>query len=37
VRNSATVSAIYTFRGRCPFYDDSTPSFVVDPKTQSFH
>jgi DNA primase len=26
-----------TLRGRCPFHDDSTPSFVVYPRTQSFH
>lgn len=26
-----------TLRGRCPFHDDSTPSFVVYPKTQTFH
>jgi hypothetical protein len=26
-----------TLRGRCPFHDDATPSFVVYPKTQTFH
>jgi len=26
-----------TLRGLCPFHDDSTPSFVVYPKTQTFH
>jgi DNA primase len=25
------------FTGRCPFYDDQMPSFVVCPKTQSFY
>lgn len=26
-----------TFIGRCPFHDDHHPSFVVYPKTQTFH
>lgn len=26
-----------TFMGRCPFHDDNNPSFVIYPKTQTFH